>query len=276
VFWIAMALPAGAVTTTCPDTSVASVVVTADGLHVIKPGTEEIQADDVLVQLNSHVLRTCADLARAMKEARERRLAPLLLVRRRHELAAIVLHQQPSMAVAAPAQQTPTPVPIGASDIEPIRHTLADLRELGRSLRANFPLLTAQPWARRVSDLRQAYEQRRTTMPAVRAIEPILAYYETVADILKYKERAAREAGYTRPRPNVTLGYNSGSQVSAWLRRYPFLQASVTEPPEKTAFVGWAESNGRWSPDHAVALLVERALADGDALARRLDATGRK
>jgi hypothetical protein len=165
---------------------------------------------------------------------------------------------------------TPTPVAIGPSSVGSVRSILTGLLDLGHTLQANLPLLTAQPWARQVSDLREAYEKRRTDVPAVGAVEPILAYYQTVAEILLYKEKAVREADHVRPQPNVALDYNTGSQVSAWLHRYPFLQESVVERPGRGIIGG--ESSGRWSPDRAVELLVQHALADADALRQRLDA----
>jgi len=275
-FAAALALTVEAEPPACPDTEFGRVVVTRDGLQVVEPGAEEVQSDDILVQLNSHRLRTCADLGQALKEARERQLAPLLLVRRDQELEAVLLRQSPAetgVAAAAPVMvpvPTPTPVAIGPSSVGSVRSILTELLDLGHTLQANLPLLTAQPWARQVSDLREAYEKRRTDVPAVGAAEPILAYYQTVAEILLYKEKAVREADHVRPQPNVALDYNTGSQVSAWLHRYPFLQESVVERPGRGIIGG--ESSGRWSPDRAVELLVQHALADADALRQRLDA----
>lgn len=272
----AFALTVDAEPPACPDTEFGRVVVTRDGLQVVEPGAEEVQPDDILVQLNSHRLRTCADLGQALKEARERQLAPLLLVRRDQELEAVLLRQssaEPGVAAAAPVAvpvTTPTPVAIGPSSVGSVRSTLAELLELGHTLQANLPLLTAQPWARKVSGLREAYERRRTNVPAVAAVEPILAYYQIVAEILLYKEKAVREADHVRPQPNVALNFNTGSQVSTWLHRYPFLQESVVERPGRGIIGG--ESSGRWSPDRAVELLVQHALADGEALRQRLDA----
>jgi hypothetical protein len=290
--------PAAAEELACPDTDVGRVAVIADGLRVIAPQVQGLRPDDILVQLNSRVLHSCSDLTQAMAEARDRQLASLLLIRRQQGTEAIVL-QRPlvpppaapptapilvdAIAATAPPQptltrppptftppsMTLTPAPIARSAVAPVRDTLAQFRELGRSMQAKLPLPSAQPWAREVGDLRQAYEQHQAEVPALRVVEPILAYYQTIAEILVYRERTFRDAGNTRSQPDVALSYNNGSQVSGWLQRYPFLQASVIAPPD--TLLGFAESNGRWSPDRAVELLVERALAEGDALAQRLD-----
>jgi hypothetical protein len=118
--------------------------------------------------------------------------------------------------------------------------------------------------------LRQAYEERQRHTPAVSAVEPILGYYETIAEILRYKEKAERDVGYLRPQPNVAVEYNSGQPVGTWMRRYPFLRQSIVELPGRSIIGG--ESNGRWLPDNAVELLAERALAHPEARRRRRDA----
>ncbi|MBI1815476.1 MAG: hypothetical protein HYR72_10895 [Deltaproteobacteria bacterium] len=304
--WLLLALavsaiaPATGAEIACPDTDVGRVAVVADGLLVVAPQMQGLQPDDLLLQLNSHVLHSCNDLTQAMAEARDRQLASLLLIRRQQVTHAFVLQpplaappavpltaetladsiaatatSQPALtpppATFTPPSMTLTPAPLARSAVALVRDMLVHLRELGRSMQAKLPLPSAQPWAREVGDLRQAYEQHQVEQPALRLVEPILAYYQTIAEILVYKERTFRNAGNTRSQPDVVLPYNNGSQVSGWLQRYPFLQASVIAPPDTV--LGFAEGSGRWSPDRAVALLVERALADGDALAQRLDAT---
>ncbi|MFQ5668356.1 MAG: hypothetical protein ACE5I7_18255, partial [Candidatus Binatia bacterium] len=96
-----------------------------------------------------------------------------------------------------------------------------------------------------------------------------LGYYETASDILAYRDAAARRAGRLRYRPNVVLEYNSTSRVNGWLRRYPFLRASVIQAAGQVHFITRAERSGRWSPDQAVQLLIEHAIASGEALGAR-------
>ena len=270
-----LALPAAGQSAPCHDAAIGALVPTGDGLQVVAPGVPELRADDVLLQLNGQVLRRCADLRRALAEVRRQQLAVLLLVRRNGAVDAVALQQvapAPFGATAAGAgafaTPTPTPTVFGASDVAPLRDMVDRLLDFGRRLRAALPVLTAPPWARDVYELQQTYDARRLQLPALAAVEPILAYYLTVVDILAYKEKAERAAGYVRPRPDIPLDYSSDSAVGEWLRRYRFLQASVVRPP---ASLGGIERGGVWSPDHAVKLLVEQALADGAALEQRLE-----
>ncbi len=272
----ALALPAGADPVPCARMEIGSVIVAENGLRVIEPAVRGLAAGDVLEQLNSHELHTCADLAAALREARERGLALLFLVVRDQQRIAVFALWPRAAAVAAPAtpavESTPTPVAVSPRDSEVVGDMLSRLVAFGQTLQASLPVLTTQPWASRIGDLQQACAEGQAHTPAVGVLAPILAYYRTVAEILRYKEKAEREAGYTRPQPNVVLDYHSGPPVGTWMHRYPFLRESIVEHPGPSLIGG--ESNGRWSPDQAVRLLVERALADAAALRRRLDGEG--
>jgi hypothetical protein len=279
----------------CPGDEMGRVVDTAEGLQ-ISDAAAGLRAGDVLVQLNSHLLRGCDDLADALAEARSQHLTRLFLVRREHGLAAVALPPTAAATVAAaapvipPAAPTPlqvvaaTPAPVVAptplqgtlapSDAPAVRASLNELQQFGRALHAALPALKAQPWARRVRDLRRALDGRRAEAPAVQALTPLLDYYQTAADILGYKEqtvveRSTHELGQKPPQTDAVFEYHNGTQVSTWLERYPFLQDSVVDAP-RVSFIG-GERNGTWVPDRAIALLVDHALADGDAIGRRLD-----
>jgi hypothetical protein len=298
-FWLGFLLvplalrAAGAVI--CPENEMGRVVDTAEGLQ-ISDAAAGLRAGDVLVQLNSHLLRGCDDLTDALAEARSQHLTRLFLVRRDHGLAAVALPPTAAVTVAAapvihaaapPPPQVvaatpapvvePTPMPdtLAPSGAPAVRASLNELQQFGRTLHAALPALRAQPWARRVSDLRRTLDGRRAEAPAVQALTPLLDYYQTAADILGYKEqtaveRSTHEMGQKPPQPDAVFEYHNGTQVSTWLERYPFLQDSVVDAPG-FSFIGVGERNGTWVPDRAVALLVEHALADGDAMGRRLD-----
>ncbi len=277
VFAGALALPAAAQSPSCQDAAIGALAPTTDGLRVVAPAAPELRADDILLQLNGQVLRRCLDLQRALAEVRRHPVVVLLLVRRNGNLEAVALGQSPrpptgvvAAAAAPPATPTPTVTPavLSASDVAAIRDMLDRFLRFGRTLRAALPVLSPQPWTRDVHDLQQTYDARRARLPALTAVEPILGYYRTVADILAYKQNAERAAGYLRPRPDVVLDYSNDWAVGEWLRRYGFLQASVVRP---SVSVGGLERGGLWSPDHAVKLLVEQALADGAALEQRLE-----
>jgi hypothetical protein len=274
------ALPAVAPPPPCSIAEIGRLVAGDDGLHVSESATREFLAGDVLLQLNSHTLRSCSDLTDALTEARDRELARLFLIRRTSRMEAVALRPPAVLAAAPTAREwfpkpTPTPVPIQSGEVPDVRGLLEQFLEYGRTLRTSLPLLTTQPWTRRLSDLQRTYEQQRVAAQSVATLEPILAYYRTVVAILAYKEataaeRSTHEMGQKRPQPNAIVPYHSDSEVSTWLERYPFLAPSVVQAPDTTRFVGWGEGNGTWVPDRAVELLVDHALAEGQALAERL------
>jgi hypothetical protein len=316
-----LAAPVAAAPAACPDGEIGRLLPTGTGLRVLASNASELRPGDVIVQLNSHPLRICADLNRALKEARARDLALLLLVRREQETVAVVAAPAREMAqvadtappvgaavsnppaeaepeivsprraatptVAAPTatarveptatarvEPTAEALALRGSDVQPVRVLLGELVAFGRALRSSLPVPAAQPWVGRIADLRRSYERRRAAAPAVRVAEPIVADYETVAEILAYQEELARQAGRTRRHPGAEVEFSSGSQVDAWLRRYPALQASVVQAPEKVDLLLTVERSGRWRPDRAVEILVQQALDDSEALSRRLDAAG--
>jgi hypothetical protein len=129
-----------------------------------------------------------------------------------------------------------------------------------------------QPWAQRIDQIRQAYDRQQASGTGVGVVEPILGYYETVGQILVYKDAETRGRRAVRARAEVVLEYHTSSPVGGWLSRYPFLRASVVEEPETTRFITESESNGQWLPDRAVELLVARALSEGTALSTALAA----
>lgn len=286
----------------CPDTRIGKIEPTADGLRVDESAAQALRPGDVLIQLNSHRLRTCADLAEALTEARRHELATLFLIRRggTSDVALVTAPAATEIAVppaAAPPMATPVepvakvaraeatavppsplpttpPTPLTRADADAVREFLAKLMAFGQDVEARQPLPMAQPWAQRVDRLRQDYNSELARGAAVAAAEPILGYYETVAQILLYKEVATRERRAVRARADVVLEYHTSSPVGTWLQRYPFLRASVIREPELIQFIGAGESNGQWLPDRAIALLVEYAVSEGAVLSAKLAAAG--
>jgi hypothetical protein len=266
-----------------------------------------LHAGDILVQLNSHLLQTCADLAEGLSEARRNELGTLFLIRRDGKVETALVPALPAAvavgaplapaakgappmpiaaapaapivqaALAAPTAIPPPPVPttppapLSRADADAARELLAEFVAFGRDLQARQPLPMAQPWAQRVEQLRQRYNSQQARGAAVGLIEPILAYYETVAQILLYKETVTRERRDIRARGDIVLEYHSNAPVSGWVQRYPFLRPSVIQEPD-IGLVRVGESNGQWLPDRAVALLLEHAVAEGTALSSRLAA----
>jgi len=294
----------------CADTRLGQIELTADGLQVGESAVQSLRSGDFLVQLNSHQLQTCTDLVEALNEARRNELATLLLIRRDGATQVAVLTAPAATATsAAPAGPviavppasvaaqstapaatvepakvaavqptvippsavpTPPPTPLSRADADTARQFLAKLTAFGNELQAHQPLPKAQPWTQRVERLRQDFNTARRRDTAVDVVEPILGYYETVTQILLYKEDATRERREIRIKADVVLEYHTSSPVGAWLQRYPFLRASVIREPEAIHFITAGETNGQWLPDRAISLLVENALSDGAVLSARL------
>ena len=266
----------------CPDTGIGSVSASADGLVIEQSAVSSLRTGDILLQLNNRRLQSCADLVQAVSETRRNQLAALFLIRRgeKTDVVPLDLPVAPAPQVAAarptvvPLSPVPTtaPTPLTRPNIDAARALLAELGDLGRDLQAHQPLPMPQPWAQRIDQLRQAYQRQQASGAGVGVVEPILGYYETVGEILVYKEAETRGRREIRARAEVVLEYHSSSPVGGWLSRYPFLRASVVQEPEITHFITESESNGQWLPDQAVALLVARALSEGTALSAKLAA----
>jgi hypothetical protein len=175
----------------------------------------------------------------------------------------------PQVAVAEPEQPAVPTVAVAAmndADAELVRQMVQELLDLGRDLQARLPLLTAQPWVKRIDGLRDAYRIRKQQAPAVGVAEGIVGSYQTLGEILLYKEEAARGAGRRALQPGLTFEFTSDSRVGTWLRRYPYLEASVVQPPAEIPLLARGERAGRWLPDNAVRLLLDHAVAEGVAL----------
>ena len=291
--------PAGAAALSCSDPEVGKIAQDESGLHVVEAATPSVRRGDRLLQLNGHRLQTCSDLEAAARAARQEQLARLFLIRRGEQTVAVAFEVQAEQLATAPAVVAPAivsaapsvapstalpatippsalptvvPTPPSGPAADTARRLLAEFVAFGRELQGRQPLPMAQPWAQRVEQLRQQYNSQHARGAAVGVVEPILEYYETVADILRYKETATRERRDVRARSEVVLEYHSNAPVAAWLQRYPFLRPSVIQEPETIRFIDVGESNGQWLPDRAVALLLDRAVSEGTALSATLAA----
>lgn len=277
---IATAGSAGTLALSCPDTGIGSIAASADGLLVEQPAVPSLQSGDILLQLNNQRLQSCADLVQALSEARRKQLTALFLIRRadKTDVVPLDLPVVPALQVAVapptpvPLSPVPTtaPTPLTQPNIDAARTLLGELGALGRDLQAHQPLPMPQPWAQRIDQLRQAYDRQQVNGAGVGVVEPILGYYETIGQILVYKEAETRGRREVRARAELMLEYHNSSPVGGWLSRYPFLHAAVVREPETTHFITESESNGQWLPDQAVALLVTRAVSEGTALSAAL------
>ena len=280
------ALAAGAAAVPCAPTGLARVAVEAAGLQVVEPHVADLQAGDVLVQLNGRPIRTCAELERALEEARDGGLAILLLVRRGETTRAVAVERwedEPAPASPTSTAVVPTPMPTVAPPPAPppaapprasarvesdaARQSAADALRFGHKLRAALPLGGSKPWTSELESILRAHERRRATDAKAAAVDPSVSYYSAALESAAYKRAEMREAHSAVGRAGAILEYSSSSPVAAWLERFPFVGEAVVETPKKLTFIAKGERPGSWMPDRAVELLVERAIAESEALA---------
>jgi hypothetical protein len=265
--------------TICDATGLAIVAVEEDRLRVVEPKVGNLHRDDVLLQLNSHHLRACADLEAAVGEARRDGLELMALLlrgdsrrtewiqgwREDAKAAAPVRTIQPSFTptphTTAPTATAAPPVP-AVADADAAGVEISRQLELGRELQGALPVTSGGRWTRRVDEMLAA---RRTPAP-LEGLDEIYSYYATIGEILAYRDKTTRQLGAGRNRAGLNLEYGVDSEVTGWLERYPFLSGSVSRSYDPTRSFMSGQRMGLWSPDEAVRLLVERALSDGEKL----------
>jgi len=270
---------------TCEPGPLGSLREDSGKLRVVEAPAGTLEAGDVVLQLNGRVLATCTDLAKAVADARAGGVKALLLVKRGDSAVPVVLDlsanrttpeptaPRPPATVARPPQPPATmaiPRDIDPSSTAGVLSALDDMKRIGRGLAERFPVPATASIVRRLQNLTEDCRARLGANPAAGLVGPILDYYDTAAEILAYEGQAS--ARHQRPARQLrrVFEYQSNSDVAAWLRRYPFLEPSIREAPERLKFLTTGEKAGYWAPDDAVELLIRRALSDGDALAAKL------
>jgi membrane-associated protease RseP (regulator of RpoE activity) len=230
---------------------------------------------DTVLQVNGTVLRSCADYARVVREARRERKALLLLVRRPSgEIPLVVAAAtwarpvavvetsapaEPPSVVAVVAAAAPPPLPPDAQ---------VTLEEVTTGLEALAP---AEQPPKRLAAYREALLQvrRQTETLAAREAIPsglvsglrtVLGYYDA-ARVAWEAEEALRESE-RRPRhvpfdQAAAAPYFTDSPAAAAVDEFPFLRATVVRDPGP-GFLGVAESAGLWRPREARQLLWAR------------------
>jgi hypothetical protein len=262
----------------CSDVSLGRAHAAADGIHIDKFAVEPLRVGDVALQLNGKALRSCDDLTTALDQARKEGLKALFLVRRGGETLPVVVRME-DLQVASVPPTPPAPPPTDAltplAEVDSpsafeVRQALDELARFGHRFEAWLPAAPARSLARQIEELTGKYHRRMTQVPALAVIRPILGYYDTVGEILI--DTAQAREGQAKPlhRSSPIVEYQSNSRVTEWLERYPFLEESVSDAPKKVVFLTSAEIAGHWSPDEAIRLLVQRAIADGEALSARM------
>ena len=243
--------------------------------------------DDVLVQANATVLRSCGDWARAARDARRERKALLLLVRRGDQDRAVVLpvatwgpppveeparasaHGPRTFAAAPPPPPLPDDVAVSVPSVVRTLTGLADPDVATDSLTA---------YHLRVVDARRQIEtldaRHAASAEWLGELRRVVRLHEA-ADVAWAAVEEARERQH-RPRhlpfaEEVSAPYFEESEPAALIDEFPVLrQAVVTEPSPGLG----GERSGAWRPLLARRLLWEQARTATTGLAGRPGADG--
>jgi len=259
------------------QTGVAAEVAADGGLAVQtvdpdSPAAEAgIVAGDRILQLNAVVPRTCAEWARAVRDARHERKAMLILVERGGRdvpLAVAARVWQRAVATAAvPAAEPPTVRHLVASPPPPLPEgatvTLDEVTGgLGKLAAASGgPNARLETYRHDLLGVERQIETlaARKAVPAdvLEGLHTVAGYYEA-AGVAWDSEDAERERrGQPRHIPfreGATAPYFEDSEVAEAIERFPFLRDAVVREPQSGRI---GESAGAWRPRQARTLLWE-------------------
>jgi membrane-associated protease RseP (regulator of RpoE activity) len=265
-----------------------ALVSGAEGLEVGTVDSDSAAAEagivvgDRILQVNGTVPRSCADYARAVREARRDHKALLVLVRRAAADVPLVLAartwERPvaSRGALAPAAEAPNVGSVVAapppSPLPPqTKVTVEDVtRGIAELAPADHPPARLDAYRTQLVLLHRQTETlaTRQAVPAgvVTGLRTVLRYYDAAGLLWDAEEQRSerehmphhRAANGAAPAP-----YFNDSQVTATLDEFPFLRATVIREPAPGVLGG--ESAGLWRPYEARALLWQHGR---DELAR--------
>jgi membrane-associated protease RseP (regulator of RpoE activity) len=238
-----------------------------------------VRAGDEVVQVNGVVPKSCADYARAVREARHDRKALLVLVQRASTDVALALGSATwDVAVAAPPPTIPAPAPsvrplVAAAPPPPLPSVAqVSLDEVLQGLAALTPGGERPPAAglegyrRAVTRLHEqvsTLRARQTVGPEVAGgLATVLAYHDAAMMAWAADETEGERTHRPRQLPAAqhTAPYFADSEVATTIDRFPFLRDTVTRDPGPGVFGG--EAAGVWHPLQARALLWEHARSE--------------
>ena len=265
-----------------PGLPIAEIAQLTAGSKVgLRPG-------DVLEQVNSWPIRDCENYGRAVRDARQKQKAVLVLISRNGKRRPIFFEpeiwqrvddrKEEKQAVASLTTVLEAPLPAaergdGAAIGE---QALAALRTLETLVDAARPLPMYERGLRDARRrLRALQRQSRDDVEkrVMAGARVVFGYYETARAIRQYKHdyvgtaRKDVRRGRAESYASTSVPFFYDSPVTAWMDRYPFLRPSITDTPTKLGF-DFVEQPGRWNPDHAVTLLWQRARSETDRFAR--------
>ena len=265
-----------------PGLPIAEIAQLTAGSKVgLRPG-------DVLEQVNSWPIRDCENYGRAVRDARQKQKAVLVLISRNGKRRPIFFEpeiwqrvderKEEKQAVASLTKVLEAPLPAAErGDSTAIgEQALAALRTLETLVDAARPLPMYERGLRDTRRrLRALQRQSRDDVEkrVMAGARVVFGYYETARAIRQYKhdyvgtERKDVRRGRAESYASASVPFFYDSPVTAWMDRYPFLRPSITDTPTKLGF-DFVEQPGRWNPDHAVTLLWQRARSETDKFAR--------
>ena len=248
-----------------------------------------LRAGDALVQVNATMPRSCADYARAIRDARDGKKALLVLVRRSEGTVALALGPatwQRAVATAPPPPPpeaptvralvaTPAPAAVPAEARVSLDEIERDLRALAP---ADHPPAQLADYSHRLLRLHRQIEAfaARRAAPAgvVDGLRTVLRYFDAAEvaweadESLRERERRPRHVPSSEA---AAAPFFADSEAAATIEEFPFLRATVTREP-RPGLVG--ESSGTWRPVEARALLWSHGREELDRLITWLGRAG--
>ncbi|TMA70780.1 MAG: hypothetical protein E6J69_01475 [Deltaproteobacteria bacterium] len=249
-----------------------------------------LHAGDTLVQVNAALPRSCADYARAVRDAREGKKALLLLVRR--STGTVPLALGPATWERAVATAPPPPPPEAPSvralvatpapaPVAPEAH--ASLDELEGELRALAPADRTPgqlaDYSHRLLRLHRQVEALAARHVAgagvVDGLRTVLRYFDAAEvawaadESLRERERRPRHVPSSEAEP---APFFADSEAAATIEEFPFLRDAVSRDP-RPGLIG--ESSGLWRPLQARALLWAHGREELERLTSWLGRAGR-
>jgi hypothetical protein len=259
-----------------PRAGVLAIVTVDVGSASAQAGLKE---GDTLTQVNATVPRTCADFARAVRDARKEHKSLLVLVQRADAAVPLVLAastwKEPAGSAvassegrrgpASPTTPPPPPPPLPPEVPVSVDGVVAGIQKLAPAEESSSMTLTAyradlERVAREVETLAARSAAPPQTVEGLRGVVHIVEAAAIAWDAIE----ALRERDH-RPRripiPEAAAApYFEDSPAAGVLDEFAFLRSTVAREP--TSRFGIGESSGLWRPVIARALLWVHARAE--------------
>jgi len=249
-----------------------------------------LHAGDTLVQVNAALPRSCADYARAVRDAREGKKALLLLVRRSTGTVPLALGPatwERAVATAPPPPPpeapsvralvaTPAPAPVAPEAHASLDELEGELRALAPADRTPGQLADYSHRLLRLHRQVEALAARHVTgAGVVDGLRTVLRYFDAAEvawaadESLRERERRPRHVPSSEAAP---APFFADSEAAATIEEFPFLRDAVSRDP-RPGLIG--ESSGLWRPLQARALLWAHGREELERLTSWLGRAGR-